>query len=52
MAAQLDALNYPYIRVRSLDWLKRTLLIFPHVVRMTPEVRGRPKTPNLGIHAY
>jgi hypothetical protein len=36
MAADKDALNYPYIRVRSVDWLKRTLLIFPHVVRMTP----------------
>ena len=37
MAADKDALNYPYIRVRSVDWLKRTLLIFPHVVRMTPD---------------
>jgi hypothetical protein len=36
MAANIGALNYPYIRVRSADWLKRTLLIFPHVVRMTP----------------
>jgi hypothetical protein len=36
MAANVGALNYPYIRVRSVDWLKRTLLIFPHVVRMTP----------------
>ena len=36
MAGDIDALNYPYIRVRSADWLKRTLLIFPHVVRMTP----------------
>ncbi len=36
MPAEIDALNYPYIRVRSVDWLKRTLLIFPHVVRMTP----------------
>ena len=32
-----DALNYPYIRVREVEWLKRTLLIFPHVVRMVPE---------------
>ena len=31
-----DALNYPYIRVRDVDWLKRTLLLFPTVVRMTP----------------
>ncbi len=36
MAIDVDALNYPYIRIRSVDWLKRTLLIFPHVVRMTP----------------
>lgn len=36
MPADMDALNYPYIRVRSADWLKRTLLIFPHVARMTP----------------
>jgi hypothetical protein len=41
MAVQVDALNYPYIRVRDLDWLKQTLLIFPHVARMTPAVRGR-----------
>ncbi len=34
--ANQDALNYPYIRVRSADWLKRTLLIFPHVARMSP----------------
>jgi hypothetical protein len=40
MAAQLDALNCPYIRVRSIDWLKRTLLIFPHVVQMTPAIRA------------
>ncbi len=47
MAAQLDALNYPYIRVRSLDWLKRTLLIFPHVVRMTPEFRAPAEDPQV-----
>ncbi len=35
MTAQVDALNYPYIRIRNVDWLKRTLLLFPHVVRMT-----------------
>ncbi len=33
---EMDALNYPYIRVRDVDWLKRTLLLFPHVRRMTP----------------
>lgn len=41
--AAADALNYPYIRVRDVEWLKRTLLVFPHVVRMTPGfVRGAP----------
>jgi hypothetical protein len=42
MATDTDALNYPYIRIRDVDWLKRTLLIFPHVVRITPEV-GAPR---------
>ena len=38
-----DALNYPYIRVRDVEWLKRALLVFPHVVRMTPGfARGAP----------
>src|ERR1700750_860702 len=46
MQADMDALNYPYIRVRSLDWLKRTLLIFPHVVRMTPEIRAPAEDPH------
>jgi len=32
-----DALYYPYIHIRDVEWLKRTLLVFPHVVRMTPE---------------
>lgn len=31
-----DALNYPYIRVRDVDWLKSTLLLFPHVARIRP----------------
>jgi hypothetical protein len=52
MAAQLDALNYPYIRVRSLDWLKRTLLIFPHVVRMTPEVRAPAEDPQISAFTH
>jgi hypothetical protein len=47
MAVGLDALNYPYIRVRSLDWLKQTLLIFPHVVRMTPEIRAPAEDPQI-----
>jgi hypothetical protein len=38
-----DALNYPYIRVRDVDWLKRSLLVFPHIVRLTPGFeRGAP----------
>lgn len=38
-----DALNYPYIRIRDVDWLKRSLLVFPHIVRMTPgSARGAP----------
>jgi hypothetical protein len=41
--AAADALNYPYIRVRNVEWLKRTLLVFPHVVRLTPGfARGAP----------
>jgi hypothetical protein len=32
-----DALFYPYIHFRDVDWLKRTLLVMPHVVRMVPE---------------
>ncbi|PXA90298.1 hypothetical protein DMC25_06720 [Caulobacter sp. D4A] len=32
----MDALNYPYIRVRDANWLKQTLLLFPHVARMRP----------------
>src|SRR5713101_1427192 len=31
-----DALYYPYIHIRDTNWLKRTLLVFPHVVRMLP----------------
>jgi hypothetical protein len=36
MALDVDALNYPYIRIRNVEWLKRTLLVFPHVVRIAP----------------
>jgi hypothetical protein len=36
MPADVDALNYPYIRIREVEWLKKTLLLFPHVARMTP----------------
>jgi hypothetical protein len=47
MAADTDALNYPYIRIRSADWLKRTLLIFPHVVRMTPNLHAPADDPDV-----
>jgi hypothetical protein len=51
MAADIDALNYPYIRVRSADWLKRTLLIFPHVVRMTPSWGAPADDPEVAVFA-
>ncbi len=41
MAIVQDALNYPYIRIRDVNWLKSTLLLFPHVARIVPE-RGAP----------
>ena len=47
MHADVDALNYPYIRIRSVDWLKRTLLVFPHVVRMVPEWGGPTDDPEV-----
>ncbi|MDX8518727.1 hypothetical protein [Mesorhizobium dulcispinae] len=47
MPADVDALNYPYIRVRSVDWLKRTLLVFPHVVRITPDWGGPLDDPEI-----
>jgi len=47
MLPDMDALNYPYIRIRDVDWLKRTLLIFPHVVRMTPRYGGPADDPDV-----
>jgi hypothetical protein len=47
MPADVDALNYPYIRIRSADWLKRTLLIFSHVVRMTPNNNAPADDPEI-----
>jgi hypothetical protein len=32
-----DALYYPYIRIRDINWLKSTLLCFPQVRRMIPD---------------
>src|SRR5438093_1097216 len=31
-----DALYYPYIHIRDVNWLRRTLLLFPHVARIVP----------------
>jgi hypothetical protein len=37
-------LYYPYINVRNVNWLKATLLCFPHVLRMVPQgyIRNEP----------
>jgi hypothetical protein len=51
MATDSDALNYPYIRVRDVNWLKRTLLLFPHVVRITPEVDAPRDEPEVAEFA-
>jgi len=32
-----DALYYPNIHIPSADWLKRALIVFPHVARIVPE---------------
>jgi hypothetical protein len=32
-----DALYYPYIHIQSVDWLKRTLIVFPHITRILPD---------------
>ena len=39
-----DGLYYPYINVRNVNWLKATLLCFPHVLRMVPQgyIRNEP----------
>jgi hypothetical protein len=42
VALDTDALNYPYIRIRNVEWLKRTLLVFPHVARIAPSY-GAPE---------
>lgn len=43
----MDALNYPYIRVRDVNWLKQTLLLFPRVARMTPGYDAPPDAPEI-----
>lgn len=35
-STERDALYYPYIHIRSVDWLKRALLVFPHIARIVP----------------
>ena len=35
-ALDRDALYYPYIHITDVNWLKATLLCFPHVRRMLP----------------
>ncbi|PZR36687.1 hypothetical protein [Caulobacter segnis] len=48
----MDALNYPYIRVRDVEWLKQTLLLFPHVARMTPEFDAPPDAPEIEPYCW
>ena len=52
MPVDMDALNYPYIRVRSAEWLKRTLLLFPHVARMTPFDNAPADDPEVGAFCW
>jgi hypothetical protein len=49
MAWDTDALNYPYIRIRNVEWLKRTLLVFPHVARIAPSYGSPPDDPEVAI---
>jgi hypothetical protein len=35
-ALDRDALYYPYLEIQSVNWLKATLLCFPHVRRIVP----------------
>jgi hypothetical protein len=37
VALDRDALYYPYIHVRDVNWLKATLLCFPQVRRIVPK---------------
>jgi hypothetical protein len=47
MALDVDALNYPYFRIRDVEWLKRTLLVFPHVVRIAPSYGVQEDSPEV-----
>lgn len=47
MARDSDALNYPYIRIRDVEWLKRTLLVFPHVARIAPSYGAPEDSPEV-----
>ncbi len=42
-----DGLYYPYINVRNVNWLKATLLCFPHVLRMVPQGYLRNESPEM-----
>jgi hypothetical protein len=48
----MDALNYPYIRVRDVEWLKHTLLLFPHVARMTPMTGAPDDAPEIEEYCW
>src|SRR5947209_15469492 len=37
IALDRDALYYPYIHIRDVNWLKSTLLCFPSVRRIVPK---------------
>jgi hypothetical protein len=32
-----DALYYPYMQIRDVNWLRTNLVLFPHVFRMVPD---------------
>lgn len=58
-ALEKDALYYPYIKIQSANWLKSTLLCFPHVRRIVPgdyvtndQKSIRPFTTTKGIDGY
>lgn len=42
-----DGLYYPYINVRNVNWLKATLLCFPHLLRMVPQGYLRTDSPEM-----
>lgn len=52
MDATGDALNYPYIRVGNVNWLKSTLLLFPHVARIRPAMDAPPDDPEIEVFTH